>query len=273
MVLAVVVFAAVALLLPATLTSGAVAMLVAGVVAGAAVLALDGRPPGALGFHLAPVAGRELAAGLGVGTVVALAVVVGMLVLGGVRYMGEDGSVLGWLGGGLGALAFLALPAAAEEAVLRGYPLQALAEAWGPAWALGITSFAFGGLHLANPEVTALALTNVAAAGLLLGVVYLKTASLWWATGAHLGWNWAHGWVADVPVSGLELMDAPFYEGVSSGPAWLGGGGFGPEGSAVATVVVLAASALLWRSKLLRPSEAVRRSRPLVLARAVESHS
>jgi membrane protease YdiL (CAAX protease family) len=246
-------------------------MLLAGLLAGVAVLALDGRGPGALGFHLAPVAGRELAAGFGVGTVVGLAVVAGMLALGGVRFTGQEGSLLGWLSGGLGALAFLALPAAAEEAVLRGYPLQALAEAWGPAWALGITSIAFGGLHLANPEVTALALANVSAAGLLLGVVYLKTASLWWATGAHLGWNWAHGWVADVPVSGLELMDAPFYEGVPSGPAWLGGGGFGPEGSAVATVVVLVASALLWRSDLLRPSDAARRAEPLVLA--AESHA
>ena len=71
-----------------------------------------------------------------------------------------------------------------------------------------------------------------------LGVVYLKTASLWWATGAHLGWNWAHGFLADLPVSGLELVDAPLLEPVTGGPDWLSGGSFGPEGSVVSTLVL-----------------------------------
>ena len=265
LVIAAAVFLAAALLLPSSILAGSTAMLAAALVGGLVLLTLDGRRPGALGFYAHPVALRETGMGLALGTGVGLIVVALMALLGGVRWTPESGTAAEWVTGSASALLFLAVPAAAEEALLRGYPLQALAEAWGPALALVLTSVAFGALHVWNPSVTFLALANVAAAGLLLGVVYLKTASLWWATGAHVGWNWTHGYVSDVPVSGLELMDAPLYEGVTRGPQWLGGGAFGPEGSAVTTAVLLAAAGLLWRSGLLRPSEPARAAGPLAV--------
>jgi hypothetical protein len=84
-----------------------------------------------------------------------------------------------------------------------------------------------------------------------LGAVYLRTGSLWWATGAHLGWNWALAYLVDLPLSGLELIDAPLLEPMLTGPAWLSGGGFGPEGSVLAAVTVGAAAAWTWRTRLL----------------------
>ncbi len=269
MALMIAVAALTSVLLPGGVLTGSLALLVGSVVAGVLVLALDGRSPAALGFHLSRDAVAESARGLALGTLVALAVVALIAAAGGLRWAAEEGTAAGWLLGGGGALLFLALPAAAEEALLRGYPLQALAEAWGPLWALVLTAVVFGALHRANPGVTAVGTLNVVAAGLFLGVVYLRTSSLWWASGAHLGWNWAHGYLADVPVSGLELLDAPFYEGVAQGPAWLGGGSFGPEGSLLATVVVLAATMLCWRVRWLTPCPTVRAARPLALALAV----
>lgn len=253
------------LLLPAGLLTGSIALLCGSVAAGVLLLELDRRPAGSLGFYLRPRAVKEAASGLLLGLVVALAVVACLFLTGGVRWSAQEGSALEWVMGALGALAFLALPAAAEEALLRGYPLQALAEAWGPAAALGVTSLVFGALHLSNPGISGIAVLNVVAAGVFLGVIYLRTASLWWATGAHLGWNWAHGYLADVPVSGLELMDAPFYDGVMQGPAWLGGGGFGPEGSVVSTLLIGAAVVWCWRTKWLRASEAALAVRPLIV--------
>ncbi len=172
---------------------------------------------------------------------------------------------MGWVEGAGGALLVLAVPAAAEEALLRGYPLQALAEAWGPWWGLGLTAGIFGALHLGNPAVTAVGMVNVAVAGLFLGVIYLRTGSLWWASGAHLGWNWTHGYLADVPVSGLEILNAPLYQGVLRGPRWLSGGAFGPEGSLVATVVVGAAAVLCWRGSRLRPGTSALSAEPLLI--------
>lgn len=251
--------------LPDTLLTSSFAMLGGAVTGGAALVVLDGRPPGALGFYLRAGALSESVLGLALGTGVALVVVLVMFAVGGVRWSGQGGSAFGWLAGALGALGFLVIPAAAEEALLRGYPLQALAEAWGPAVALIVTAGVFGALHLANPGVTVIGVLNVAVAGVFLGIIYLRTGSLWWATGAHVGWNWAHGYLADVPVSGLELLDAPLYEGATRGPAWVGGGSFGPEGSLVATVVLAGACVWCWRTTRLRPSEAALRARPLAI--------
>jgi len=254
-----------AAVLPAGGQSGSVALLAGAVGSGWLLLGLEGRSFGALGFHLSretlSEAGKGLALGVGIGSVV----VAVMALAGGVRWSSEGGSAGAWLWGGMAATVVLALPAAAEEALLRGYPLQALSEAWGAGKALVVTAVAFGVLHAWNPGAGLLSMGNVAAAGLLLGVVYLRTGSLWWATGVHLGWNWSHGYLADVPVSGLEVLDAPMYQGVPSGPEWLGGGSFGPEGSVVATVVVLSATALCWWGPWLWPGAAVLAAQPLSL--------
>lgn len=250
---------------PGGLTSGAMALLVGSTVAGWCMLALDGRGPAALGFHPSPSAIGELAKGIALGAAIGLVVVALMAALGGVRWTGQEGSMLAWVIGAAGALGFLLIPAAAEEALLRGYPLQALGEAWGAWVAVAATSVIFGLMHLTNPGVGVLSTVNISVAGLLLGVVYVRTLSLWWATGAHLGWNWSHGYLVDVPVSGLEIIDAPLYEGVTSGPTWLGGGTFGPEGSVVSTVVVLVATAALWWGPWLRPGDAALKAEPLMM--------
>jgi membrane protease YdiL (CAAX protease family) len=254
---------ATAVVLPPGDLTGSFAIFLGAAVSGAVVLTLDGRSPVALGFHLGRSALPEAALGLLLGSAVAV-VVLGLMVVAGVlEWEAQEGGAAAWLAGGASALLFLALPAAAEETLLRGYPIQAIAEARGPLAALTVTSALFGALHVTNPNVTTIGALNVTVAGAFLGVVYLKTLSLWWATGAHLGWNWTHGYLADVPVSGMELMDAPLYEGVVSGPDWLGGGSFGPEGSLVATVVVLAATVACWKASWLRPSGAALRARPL----------
>jgi len=188
-----------------------------------------------------------------------------MATLGGVWWTSEPGSGAEFLGAGIRALWFFTLPAAAEEVLFRGYLLQSLAESWGALSALWVTSVAFGLLHLANPNTSLVGICNIVVAGLFLGVVYLKTASLWWATGAHIGWNWTLGFLADLPVSGLEVVDSPLYEGVPRGVDWVSGGTFGPEGSVMATLGLALAAWLGWRSPWLRPSKTALDARPLIL--------
>lgn len=248
---------------PGGLTGGSGALLAGSLGAGWLLLASEGRGPGALGFHLTRESVGESLGGLGLGVSIGGMVVGLMAVFGGLRWTPASGDVVDWLTGAVGALAFLALPAAAEEAFLRGYPMQALAEVWGAGRAIIATSVVFGVMHLGNPGISALSMTNIVVAGLLLGVVYVRTASLWWATGAHLGWNWALGFMADAPVSGLEVLDAPLYDGAAAGPGWLGGGSFGPEGSVVATLVLGVATVALWRGPWLRPGVAMSLHPPL----------
>ncbi len=248
---------------PAAVATGGAVTLVAAGLAGWLLLRLDGRPFSALGFHGGPEAPREAGLGLLLGLAVAIAVVAVQAALGAVRWSPEAGSVPAWLTTGAVSFAVLLLPAAAEEAVFRGYPLQALAEAWGSGPALLLTSGAFALLHWTNPSVSAIGLAGIAGAGLFLGALYLRTGSLWWATGAHLGWNWALAFWVDLPVSGLELADTPYWEGVPRGAEWLSGGAFGPEGSVVGAAGFLLAGHLAWRSGFFRPGRTVRRADPL----------
>jgi len=245
-------------LLPGGLAGGSAAVLVAAWLAGAILLATDGRAPGALGLYLARPARREAVCGVALG--VGLAGGVGLILLlgGAVRFGAEGGTLAAWAKVGAGSLALLALPAAAEEVLVRGYPLQAMAEVWGAGVALVVTSVGFGALHLPNPGASWIGVANTAAAGLLLGALVLRTGSLWWATGAHLGWNWALGFLLDLPVSGLDVVDAPLLRASTRGPEWWSGGAFGPEGSVAAAAVLLAAAAVVWAGPWPRASGAAR---------------
>lgn len=253
-VVAVAVAGGAAMVLPATLPGVGAAALAGGLAGGWLALRVDGFAPGALGFRARPAALREVGLGLALGTAVALAAVAAMALAGGVRWSGEAGTPAAYVVGAGSALALFALPAAAEEVLFRGYPLQALAEAMGRGPALVATSVLFGAVHLQNPGADWIGALNVTVAGLLLGGLVLRTGSLWWASGAHLGWNWAHGFIADLPVSGLDLVDAPYVVARPLGPGWLSGGGFGPEGSLLTTAVAGAAAAWVWWTPRLGPA-------------------
>ena len=54
-------------------------------------------------------------------------------------------------------------------------------------------------------------------------------------------------------MSGLETVDAPFWDGALTGPAWWAGGGFGVEGSVLTTAVMGAATWMCWRTARLEP--------------------
>ena len=221
-------------------------LLVASLLAGWAMLALESRRPGALGFPLGRGGMVELGVGTGVGTGVVLAVILSMTLSGGIQWGLGTAPLPDALTDPVTLLVLLALPAAAEEALLRGYVFQASAERWGWGWTLGWTSGAFALIHLANPGIGPLPLVNLALAGVVLGLVVLRTGSLWWATGAHLGWNWGQA-ALGLPVSGLQLVQDPLLEPVLRGAPWQGGGSFGVEGTAASVLVLSGAAAWLWQ--------------------------
>jgi hypothetical protein len=69
--------------------------------------------------------------------------------------------------------------------------------------------------------------------------------------------------VLEFPVSGLP-RDTPLYDEVSTGPRWLTGGDFGPEGGLAATLAILLLTLVLLRARGLRESARMRALRPLV---------
>ncbi|HET7232193.1 MAG TPA: CPBP family intramembrane glutamic endopeptidase [Longimicrobium sp.] len=237
------------------------------VVTGIALLVLvDRRAPGALGYAADPAGPRDSVLGFGLGgTAIALAAVV-LTVAGTVRWVADSGSWPEYVAALAGALVLFAVAAAAEEAIFRGYAFQALVQGIG-AWPAVLASSALFALaHMGNPSVTWVALANIFLAGVMLGWAYLRTRSLWFCTGVHLGWNWTMSALLDFPVSGL-IRDTPLYDVASLGPRWMTGGNFGPEGGIAASAVIVALTALLVWAPWLRESARMRELRPLVDSR------
>ncbi|MEO8337413.1 MAG: CPBP family intramembrane glutamate endopeptidase, partial [bacterium] len=71
-----------------------------------------------------------------------------------------------------------------------------------------------------------------------LATVRLALASLWAAWMAHLAWNWIMAVALHASVSGIDFQ-SPSYKAVMSGPTWLSGGAWGPEGGLVAALSLM----------------------------------
>ncbi|ULQ56696.1 CPBP family intramembrane metalloprotease [Flavihumibacter rivuli] len=130
-----------------------------------------------------------------------------------------------------------------EELVFRGYILRNLIDSFPPAFSLAISALVFALFHGANPGSNWLALANVFLAGILLGLNYLFTGSLWFGIGLHFWWNFLQGPILGYSVSGLGLPS--LLNTYLDGPPFLTGGSFGFEGSILNTVLDLLSIGIL----------------------------
>lgn len=138
------------------------------------------------------------------------------------------------------------LPAAFfEELFIRGYAFAVLKRAAGWRLALIVTSVVFGLLHAGNPGADAESILAVTVAGFFLGAILLATRSLYAAGAAHFAWNWVMAGALHIAVSGIAARD-PDYRTIETGPDWLTGGPWGPEGGVAAVVVMFIATFYLY---------------------------
>jgi membrane protease YdiL (CAAX protease family) len=159
-----------------------------------------------------------------------------------------DGGTLGAYLARLGLLVVVLLPAALfEELAFRGLLVAGLARGIGRPAGVAAAAILFAAAHRNNPDVTPLALGNIALAGIFLGATFLARGGLWTATGAHLGWNLSLA-ALGAPVSGLPF-EIPWIEFNPGAPAWITGGPFGPEGGLLATVALIAGTVAVARWK------------------------
>ena len=158
-----------------------------------------------------------------------------------------------------GALFIVA--ALAEEALFRGYPLQTMTRAGIVSLGVLITSVAFAGTHMGNPNFSnGLPFLNLVIAGIWFAVAYLRTRTLWLPLGTHWAWNWALGSLFGLPVSGMsDLAPNPLFRGIESGPAWLTGGDYGIEGGLACTVALLISTLFIWRTRLVSSTDEMKR--------------
>lgn len=202
---------------------------------------VDRRPLSALGLRPGPPGLAELGSGVLAGFAIIGAAILALVAPGWVSWTVSPAPVLE----GVQVSALLLVAAFTEELLFRGYPFRVLHVRFGPVPAVVATSVAFGLVHGANPGVTPLALVNLTLAGVLLGVAYWRSGSLWFVTGLHFGWNWVMA-ASGLPVSGLDVSVSGL-EAAVTGPVLWTGGAFGPEGALMITFVTVLGTAWLWR--------------------------
>lgn len=191
---------------------------------------------------------RVLSRGTVFGAAAILATVALLWAVGAMRFETSalvDGNVStlnAWSGTSFRLLMLLAPAALWEELIFRGYLWHVAVDGMGVAFARWSTSLAFTAVHLMNPGASVRSTVVVFLAGLCLALLRERLSSLPAAWGAHLAWNWVMAAALHVPVSGLAFA-TPGYRAVLSGPDWLTGGAWGPEGSVVAGLVMIAAIA------------------------------
>lgn len=123
-----------------------------------------------------------------------------------------------------------------EEILVRG-ALQSSLLNFGAMPAVIISSVAFSLLHLANDNISIMAIINLCLAGLSLGMCMYATGNLWAPIGYHFTWNWIQGPILGIPVSGHK-PNSIFETEILSSNILLTGGDFGAESSIFCTVVL-----------------------------------
>jgi membrane protease YdiL (CAAX protease family) len=146
----------------------------------------------------------------------------------------------------------LVLAALGEELMFRGYPLRRLADAIGAPAAMLVLAVLFGLAHARNPNATFFSTVNVALAAVWLSFAFFSAGGMALAWGLHFGWNAALAILFDAPVSGYTFQ-VPAVEYTPGRHAWFDGGVFGPEGGAVATIVLIAGTLAVIGARVKQP--------------------
>lgn len=201
-----------------------------------AVIVERRRPP----IELAPRRFAGLFAGLAMGLVL-FSLIVGILAaLGMFRVQGLN-TGYAWVS----PVILVGLNAGiTEEILFRGILFRYVEEGLGTWLAIAISGLAFGIVHLMNPNSSWVAAIAIAIeAGVLFGLLYAVSRSLWLCIGFHAGWNLTQGPLWGIPVSGAT--SGGFIDSTLTGPELVTGGAFGAEAGVIAVLACLVVSAAL----------------------------
>jgi membrane protease YdiL (CAAX protease family) len=145
----------------------------------------------------------------------------------------------------------LFLAAFDEELIFRGYILNNMMDATENRWiALAGSSVLFALLHAGNPGVfsTFVPMSELFAAGFILGISYTFTKNLWFPTFFHFGWNFFQG-LFGFEISGLDVDSWKMiaHENTGNVPDIVSGGVFGIEGSVISLCCTILGTYAIWK--------------------------
>ena len=132
-----------------------------------------------------------------------------------------------------------------EELFFRGYILNNLMKSMDKVAALIVSSVGFSLMHIGNPGYSWFSFLNIALAGILLGVSYIYTKSLWLPIALHFSWNFFQGPVFGYNVSG-QVINYSIISQSRVTDNLLNGGSFGFEGSILSIVFQVVAIIVIY---------------------------
>ena len=144
----------------------------------------------------------------------------------------------------------IAIGAAGEELLFRGYGFQQLIRATNPWITVVGTSVLFGIVHDSNPDFSRVALLNTILFGMIFGLALVRHRTLWLPYGMHFGWNIALAAIG-ANLSGLRIKLTGLTV-VPVGPSYWTGDAYGPEASLLTTLAVVAAGLIIWKAPVRR---------------------
>lgn len=210
--------------------------------AAAGMARLEGRAMSAYGLPLRAASAALFWEGFLWG-LAALSLLLGAMWLGGSFHFGRvvlhGADVWRWGAGWWVAFFFVGL---LQEFLFRGYPLFTLATGIGFWRSAAFLSALFAVVHLPN-GVNASFIVSTVLIGLFWSFTVRRTGNLWFAVGFHSAWDWAQQFLFNAEGHVGRLMESSY-----GGPAWLSGGAAAPEGSVLASPMVL----LLWLAVAMR---------------------
>ncbi len=158
---------------------------------------------------------------------------------------GSQLSGLPALGGVLLVLLGWVVQGAAEEALTRGWLLPVIGARYRLWLGVLLSSLLFAGLHSLNPNLSGIAMLNLFLFGLFAALYTLWEGGLWGIFSIHSVWNWAQGNLLGLEVSGNPAPGGTLFNLQETGPDFITGGSFGPEGGLAVTAVLLLACAVV----------------------------
>lgn len=138
-----------------------------------------------------------------------------------------------------------------EELIFRGYILNNMMDSTSNRWiALAGSSLLFALLHSGNTNVwsTWVPMTELFAAGFILGISYTFTKNLWFPTFFHFGWNFFQG-LFGFEISGFNVDSWKIisHENTDNVPDIVSGGAFGIEGSVITLSCTIICTYLIYK--------------------------
>lgn len=187
---------------------------------------------------------REWRTGVALGWGLLLITVLPMMLTGGLH-------PVFWLAPRAWALSLLAaltllVAALGTELAFRGFLFRSLIAATGPVTATILLSGIYALMTASIFTVTPFSFLASFLIGILFSLAYLRTHALWFGWGLRFGWLVSMGVLFGLPLSGAENY-AGLVETQSSGPLWITGGQYGPEGALLTLPILLLGMFLLFR--------------------------